>query len=149
MIRLVRTMGHCSTCSSGASTWPVAVAAPVLVVRITVASGSGSGATVDLCEYHARQAVHSPDYGDDRCACCGHRGAVQQLGPSTHGSRTRYAVSVCRQRCAAALVQQIGVALAMSDGEATEWDDSYVPPSWMSGAEQIRDAMDARRGSRR
>ena len=53
------------------------------------------------------------------------------------------------RRDAKALVQQIGVALAMSDGEATEWDDSYVPPSWMSGAEQIRDAMDARRGRRR
>ena len=147
MILLARLMGHCATCSHVATTWPVPTVAPTLVVRITVTTRSGSGGTLDVCEYHARQLVHSPDYGDDRCGSCGHRGAVQQIGPTTHGTRTRYAVSVCRARCAPALATRIGVAVTLGDGDRTEWDDSYQPAPWQSSSEQIREAMDfARRG---
>lgn len=152
MIRIDRTLGHCASCAGPVSTyWPAPVAAaPVLVLRIAASTRSGAGGTIDLDEHHARKLVHSPEYDDGRCISCGRKGSVQVIGASTVGTRTRYALSLCRAKCAAGLAGRIGVALALGDGESTEWDESYVPPSWQSASEQIRDAMDfARRGGRR
>lgn len=143
MIRISRAMGHCATCAGPVSTYwaPPVAPAPTLILRIVVGGRTGVGGTIDLDEHHARQLVHSPSYDDGRCASCGNTGAVQVVGAVTVGTRTRPAFAVCRRQCAAHLVDQIGVALTLRDGEATEWDEMELP-SW---AVANRDAANGRR----
>jgi len=129
VIRISRTLGHCATCGSGNTYWPATTVTPTLILRITASGRSGAGGTVDVCEHHARQLVISPDFADANCTSCGHRGAVQVVGPV---ERKRYAIAVCRARCAAGLAGRIGEAVTLADGESTEWTDDFVPPSWWS-----------------
>lgn len=140
MIRIDRVPGHCATCGSGSSYWPAVTVAPTLILRITASGRSGAGGTVDVCEHHARQMLITPDFADANCTSCGHRGAVQTVGPV---EKKRHAIAVCRAKCAAGLAGRIGEAVTLREGESTEWTDDFVPPAWWSS-----DAL-ASRGGRR
>lgn len=121
MIRICRTGGQCATC-----------AAYGLILRISVASSSGGGGTRDLCEYHARALVHGvADVADSNCSSCGHRGSVVQVG-GDHFGKYKRDFAVCTKRCAPQLMARIGEAMTLKDGDSTEWDDSWEPPSWWS-----------------
>lgn len=147
MIRISRTLGHCATCAGPVSTYwaPPVAPAPVLILRIVVGGRTGVGGTIDMDEHHARQLVHSPDYDDGRCTSCGHKGAVQVVGATTVGTRTRYALSLCRARCAAHLAEQIGIAVSLAEGEATEWTEQYEPPPWFAASQEIANRKAGRR----
>lgn len=146
MIRLTRTMGHCGSCAPTTASWPAPVVLmPTLIIRIAAATGTGSGGTFDSCEHHARRAVHSPEFDDGRCTSCGHKGAVQVVGATTVGTRTRYALSLCRARCAAHLAEQIGIAVSLAEGEATEWTEQYEPPPWFAASQEIANRKAGRR----